>query len=291
MSRDPSLLQDERHDLVGQTCTAWVGGFTSSTHPDCARRKMATDCSIASVLRQKKVQFARVASRRPVRPILCRNDATDAGASTCSTRSRSPTSIPSSMVYVHTMAVFCPWEKRSSASMRSARLTELWWMNTSTLDPARAWATFSARDRLSTNTRLLRPRATLEMDAATSSMSSHVTTDRSRGVGGLGGSTSRKGRVLAPASQRPIMCGFPTVAERPMRWKSCPLMATEALQEAGQVGSSVHPREGVHLVDDHGSHAPEQGVRIRARAHEHDLERLRRRHQHMGGLLAKALLA
>jgi hypothetical protein len=39
------------------------------------------------------------------------------------------------------MAVFSPRLNCSSASVRSARLTELWWMKTSTPEPPRAWAT------------------------------------------------------------------------------------------------------------------------------------------------------
>jgi hypothetical protein len=57
------------------------------------------------------------------------------------------------------MAVFSPRANCSSASARSARLTELWWMKTSTPVPASAWATFSALARLSTKTRLFLPRA------------------------------------------------------------------------------------------------------------------------------------
>ena len=55
------------------------------------------------------------------------------------------------IVDVQTMAVFCPLANCSSASVRSARLTELWWMKTSTPVPASACATFSALLRLSTN--------------------------------------------------------------------------------------------------------------------------------------------
>ena len=144
--RDSALLQDERHDLVGQHVHGSRGRY-DILDPCRARqaddghgleqrlRAHAEERAVGPAPRHVARCAPSVAGRMP------RRWAHRPGA----TRSRSPTSIPNSMVDVHTMAVFWPWENRSSASMRSARLTELWWMNTSTPDPARAWATFSAR--------------------------------------------------------------------------------------------------------------------------------------------------
>ena len=53
--------------------------------------------------------FAVVPARRPVRPMRCRNDDTVLGALAWNTRSRSPTSMPSSSVEVQTMQAFVPW--------------------------------------------------------------------------------------------------------------------------------------------------------------------------------------
>ena len=54
--------------------------------------------------------------RRPVRPIRCRNAATVGGSLTWMTRSRSPTSMPSSSVEVATIT-----QSRASANACSAR--------------------------------------------------------------------------------------------------------------------------------------------------------------------------
>ncbi len=58
----------------------------------------------------------RAPGRRPVRPSRCRKDATVRGAPICSTRSRSPTSMPSSSVEVATMT-----QSRASANAASDR--------------------------------------------------------------------------------------------------------------------------------------------------------------------------
>jgi hypothetical protein len=47
----------------------------------------------------------------------------------------------------------------------------------------------------------------------------------------------------------------------------------------------------VHLVDDDCQESGKQGARIGTLADHHDLERLRRSHQHMGRRLAESLLA
>ena len=72
-------------------------------------------------------------ARRPVRPIRWRNEDTVAGASIWITRSRSPTSIPSSSELVATITQFCRWANACSAWRRSSTPRELWETNVSTL--------------------------------------------------------------------------------------------------------------------------------------------------------------
>ncbi len=68
----------------------------------------------SSVARNRQLRV--VPGRRPVRPRRCRNEATVLGASIWMTRSRSPTSMPSSRVQVETMT-----QSRASAKACSAR--------------------------------------------------------------------------------------------------------------------------------------------------------------------------
>jgi hypothetical protein len=65
-------------------------------------------------------------ARRPVRPRRCRNEATLGGSLTWMTRSRSPTSIPSSSVEVATMTQSRASANASSARRRSSSGSEAW---------------------------------------------------------------------------------------------------------------------------------------------------------------------
>ena len=76
-----------------------------------------------------------VPGRRPVRPIRCRNDETAPGASIWITRSRSPTSMPSSRALVATMTQSRPSANARSACRRSSRPSEL--CETNVVDPRR----------------------------------------------------------------------------------------------------------------------------------------------------------
>ena len=69
-------------------------------------------------------QLREVPARRPVRPIRCRNEATVAGASIWMTRSRSPTSMPSSSVDVATITQSRASANAGSAWRRSSALSE-----------------------------------------------------------------------------------------------------------------------------------------------------------------------
>ena len=65
----------------------------------------------------------------------------------------------------------------------------------------------------------------------------------------------------------------------------------QALEQAREVRSAIVGGERVHLVDDDGGEAFEDGARVGAGADHHDLERLGRGHQNVRRRLAEALLA
>ena len=120
------LLEDQRHYLVREHVHRVSSGLDVFDPAGLGEAKQRHGLEQRLELRQKNVQFARVLARRPVRPRLQERRDRRAGASTWMTWSRSPTSIPSSIVDVQTTAVFWPRANCSSASVRSARLTELW---------------------------------------------------------------------------------------------------------------------------------------------------------------------
>ena len=66
----------------------------------------------------------------PARPMRWSPLATDAGDSTCTTRSMAPMSIPSSRLLVATRAGSLPALRASSISSRCSRATEPWWART-----------------------------------------------------------------------------------------------------------------------------------------------------------------
>lgn len=68
--------------------------------------------------------FRAVPGRRPVRPSRCSIDATLRVAPSWITRSRSPTSMPSSSVEVETMTQSWEYAKEDSASRRSSNDSE-----------------------------------------------------------------------------------------------------------------------------------------------------------------------
>ncbi len=93
-------------------------------------------------------------TRWPARPIRCSPVATDDGASTCTTRSMAPMSMPSSSDDVATSAGSFPALRASSTSSRCSRATDPWWARTSS-SPASSLsraARRSARRREFTNT-------------------------------------------------------------------------------------------------------------------------------------------
>ena len=97
-------------------------------------------------------------ARRPVRPIRWRNEDTVAGASIWITRSRSPTSMPSSSELVATITQFCRWANACSARRRSSAPSELCETKVSTSRSRRSRASCSTLDRLSQKTSRFSPR-------------------------------------------------------------------------------------------------------------------------------------
>lgn len=65
----------------------------------------------------------------------------------------------------------------------------------------------------------------------------------------------------------------------------------DALEQRRQVGAAVVARERVDLVDHHGLQPGQERPRVGALADHHDLERLRRGHQHVAGGGTKRPLA
>ena len=90
----------------------------------------------------------------PARPMRCRPDATELGASTWMTRSTAPMSMPSSSELVATTAGRRPALRSSSISVRCSRLTEPWWARASSVSASslRLAQSRSARRRELANT-------------------------------------------------------------------------------------------------------------------------------------------
>ena len=79
------------------------------------------------------------------------------GLSIWMTRSRSPTSIPSSSVDVETITQFVAWEKASSARRRSSRASDECETKVSTPRPRSSTESSSTRARLSQKTSRFSP--------------------------------------------------------------------------------------------------------------------------------------
>ena len=193
---------------------------TGSTQPALASSTRAMACSTPSVVSQRNVVFEACPGRRPVRPMRCRNELTVSGASACRTRSRSPTSIPSSSVEVHTM-------QASPARWKLLRELALLPGHGAVVDehvdagPPICSATASVVDRdWQKKQALLPPPATRAASRATSARPGRWTTRSWRSLGSLGGLTTRPARSDVPCSHVRIASGLPTVADSPTRWRS-----------------------------------------------------------------------
>ena len=101
---------------------------------------------------------AELPRRRPVRPSRCSNDATVCGAPTWMTRSRSPTSIPSSRVDVETITQSRASANASSARRRSSTASEECETYVSTLSSRSRVARLSTPARVSAKTSRFSPR-------------------------------------------------------------------------------------------------------------------------------------
>ena len=116
---DAVLLKAERHQLLSRdVARGWAGGSMGSTQPSDHRLSNPVASSRLSSSMQRNRQLRLVPGRRPVRPSRCRNEATVRVDPIWMTRSRSPTSMPSSRVEVATMTV-------SRASAKAAGATPL----------------------------------------------------------------------------------------------------------------------------------------------------------------------
>ena len=101
--------------------------------------------------------FVRCPPAGPYDPTAARTRRRSAGASTWITRSRSPTSIPSSNVLVATITQSLPCVNASSERRRSSKLSELCETNVSVPSCRRPAASSSTRARLSQKTRRFSP--------------------------------------------------------------------------------------------------------------------------------------
>ncbi len=133
------------------------GATTGSTNPSCHRSINADARKSPSSVVARKRQFDVVSGRRPVRPMRCRNEETLGGASIWMTRSRSPTSRPSSSELVATITQFCRCENARSALRRSSSPSELCDTKVSTPACRSSIASCSTRERLSQKTRRFCP--------------------------------------------------------------------------------------------------------------------------------------
>ena len=173
-------------------------------------------------------------ARRPVRPRRWRNEATVPGASIWMTRSRSPTSMPSSRVLVETMTQSRASAKASSARRRSSTDSEAWDRNVVTPLGAQ---TLHRVPRPAAGTRRTpgasRPGAGQRSPSPRWPGSRRSRARRRPGGGQLSdGSPSRQVRrdnlcravcrAPSPAASPAAASGLPTVAERPTRWTGRP---------------------------------------------------------------------
>ena len=226
---------------------------TGSTQPALASSTRAMACSTPSVVSQRNVVLDACPGRRPVRPMRCRNELTVSGASACRTRSRSPTSIPSSSVEVHTMQASPARWKLSSASWRSSRDTALWW--TSTSMPARRMcsATASVVDRDWQKNRLLPPPRDPRRIAGDLSEARAVD-DEELPEPRLARRADHAPRPVRGALQpREDRLGVAHGRGQPDALEVMAGDAGQALDHAHQVGAPVGPGQRVDLVDDHES--------------------------------------
>ncbi len=142
------------------------GGVTGSTQPFPHNRSSAAAWRSVSFLVARNRQLRVLPGRRPVRPMRCRNEATLLGASIWMTRSRSPTSMPSSKVDVETMTQSRASAKACSDLVRSAADSDACERNTVTSRSRRAAPNCSTCRRESQNTSLFSPRCSAVMSLA-----------------------------------------------------------------------------------------------------------------------------
>ena len=226
----------------------------------------------------------------PARPMRCSPLATDGGASTCTTRSMAPMSMPSSRLDVATSAGSLPAFNWSSISSRCSRAIDPWWARTSS-SPAsslRRAASRSARRREFTKISVdvcdrmrsrrtgwmagqiewrtsgspaAGPDSTSGMTLPSSPMSSTGTMTSSSSCLRTPASTTLTGRAAhspvvgsrwRPPRNRATSSSGRWVADSPMRCgRTVSVEPLQPLQRQRQVGAPLGGRHGVDLVDDH----------------------------------------
>ena len=115
--------------------------------------------------------------------------------------------------------------------------------------------------------------------------STGTTTSRSSSLR-VPASTSWIGRP--PETKRPISSSGRCVAERPMRWTGRSSSASSRSTREREVGAALRAGDRVHLVEDQRLDAAQRLARLRG---QHQVERLGRRDQDVGRLLAAARAA
>ena len=129
-------------------------------------------------------------SRLPVLPSLWRNEAAERGGPNCTTKSKSPMSIPSSMVLVHITQVSPLKSKEASAAFLSSGLTDEWCMKTFVSRFLSGSISLSARLLLSTKIRDFFPRTASAAASMRVKKSVSTTNENSFFEGGEGIDTS-----------------------------------------------------------------------------------------------------
>jgi hypothetical protein len=134
-ARQPTLLQDERHHLLGVDVCGPRRRNNRIDEPRSPERGDAERNQEIIIAGGQKQAVLLVPALRPLRPMRCRKAVTEGGASICTTRSRSPTSMPSSIELVATMAQSGSDANAASACRRSSAAREPW--DTKVRTPAR----------------------------------------------------------------------------------------------------------------------------------------------------------
>ena len=123
-ARGATQLQRERHDLLCVDMRRSYGRRNGLDHAFAPERGYRQRSEQLFVIGGEEEEVPLRAGTAAGRPIRCRKDVVLEGAPTCTTRSRSPTSMPSSKVLVATMTQSGSAAKAASAARRSSSESE-----------------------------------------------------------------------------------------------------------------------------------------------------------------------